>query len=135
MSFYVKLSVFCTLVYSAIWLFSRFPNSHISRIAFSWHGPIPKFGELKSHYLLRWCLYALGWLAQVAFLFACGYFAVWVHPPLAETVPFLVFWAFALPLFGGIALLGALIAAASALKAKAIGPNPTFEPLDHEHLA
>jgi hypothetical protein len=133
MSFYVKLSIFWALVYSAIWLLSRFPNSRISRIAFSWHGPIPTFGELKSHYLFRQCLYALGWLAQVLFLFACGYFAAWIHPPLADIVAFQALWAFALPLFGGMAFLGALMAAISALKARMIGPNPAFRPLDHEH--
>lgn len=131
MPFSVKLAIFWAIVFATIRMLSRYPNSHLARIAFSWHGRIPEQGELKSHFLFRWFLYALMWLAQIAFVFACGYVAGWVHPPLAGTTPFLVFFIFALLLLGGMALLGALIAGISALKAKTLGPNPTFESTDY----
>jgi hypothetical protein len=96
-------------------------------LAFSWYGPVPHPGELKSHFLARWCVYALGWLAQILFLFACGYcFSLW-FPEVAKTTLFLVLWAVTLPMLGGMALLGAAIAAGASLKAKYFGPNPRVD--------
>lgn len=110
----------------------RFPNNKVARIAFSWHGPAPYQGEFKSHYLWRWVLYALNWLAQIIGLFAVGYLIVWWRPAWGETTAFLAIWAFALPLFAGMAIFGAALAALAALKAKFLGPNPVFSEATHE---
>jgi hypothetical protein len=134
MSFYAKLAAFWVVVYAALWLLSRFPNSRVSRIAFSWHGPIPYRGEYKSHYFGRWCIYALTWFAQILFIFSCGYFVSSLFPHFANATLFLVVWAFALPLLGGTALLGAVLAACASLKAKYVGPNPVFEVLSDESV-
>jgi hypothetical protein len=135
MSFYAKLAVFWLIMYSAIWVLARYPSSKLSRFAFSWYGPVPFPGELKSQFMLRWCFYALGWLGQIAFVFACGYVAAWLHPPLTDAMLFLAFWAFALPLLAGMSLLGAIIAGGASLKARLLGPNPAFVAPDHEHPA
>lgn len=132
MSFYAKLAVFWVAVFVTLWLLSRFPNSRISRLAFSWYGPKPSPGELKSRFLARWCTYALGWLAQILFVFACGYVASLWFPAIAENMLFLAVWSFALPLLGGTALLGAMLAAGASLKAKYVGPNPVFEVVGHD---
>ena len=132
MSFYGKLAIFWIGVYSALWLLSRFPNSKISQLAFTWHGPVPYFGELKSHYHWRWVLYALNWLAQIVILFAIGFVLAWWRPAWSDSVPFLVVWAFTLPLLAGIAILGAILAGLAALKAKLLGPNPAFSEMPHE---
>jgi hypothetical protein len=125
MPFYAKLAIFWVGLYLAIYLLGRFPNSLISRLAFSWHGPVPVPGERKSHFLFRQAGYAVNWLAQIAFLFALGYVATWWRPSLGEETWFLALWAFALPIFGGMALLGAILAVCAALKAMLFGPNPT----------
>jgi hypothetical protein len=127
MSFYAKLAIFWVGLYLAIYLLARFPNSRISRLAFSWHGPVPSPGERKSHLMFRWAGYALSWLAQITFVFALGYVATWWRPSLADEMWFLALWAFALPIFGGMAFLGALMALLTGLKAQFLGPNPTLE--------
>ncbi len=130
MSFYTKIALFYIFIYTSVRLLSRFPKSLISRLAFSRYGPLPKFGELKSHYLLRWSLYALSWLMQLLVIFACGYSAKYWYPMLQYENWYLGFWFFALPLLGMVALLGALLAAIMALKAKTTGPNPTYSEYD-----
>ncbi len=75
--------------------------------------------------MFRWARYALSWLAQIALLFALGYVATWWRPSLAEETWFRALWAFALPIFAGMALLGAIMAVVGALKARCFGPNPT----------
>lgn len=89
MSFYGKLAVFWAVVAATIWLVARFSSSPMARLALSWHGPVPSPGELRSHLLFRWCLYSLGWLAQIALVAACGYGAAWLHPPFTEATLFL----------------------------------------------
>ena len=130
MSFYAKLAGFWVIVYAEVWLLARFPNSRVSRLAFSWQGPISVAGERKSEYLFRWAVCALGWLAQIAFVFAVGYLIAWWRPWIQDEWWFLAIWAFALPLLGGIAILGALGATLRALWAKLIGPNPTAVELE-----
>lgn len=125
MPFFAKLAIFWVGLYLAIYVLARFPNSRISRLAFSWHGPAPIPGERKSHLMFRLASYALGWLAQITFLFALGYVATLWRPSLAEETWFLALWAFTLPLLGGVALLGAILAGFAGLKAKAFGPDPT----------
>ena len=82
--------------------------------------------------MLRWCLYALGWLALLGFAFAVGWVAAWLYPPLLETISFLAVWSFALPILGGMSLLGALLAAGASVKAYLFGPNPRFVVPDSE---
>ena len=130
MSFYTKIALFYIFIYTSVRILSRFPDSLISQVVFSWYGPVPKTGELKSHYLFRWSIYALGWLMQILVVFACGYSAKYWYPMLIYEDWFLGIWFFAIPLLGMVALLGALIAGFTALKAKIIGPNPAYSEHD-----
>jgi len=126
MSFYAKLAAFWIAVYAALWLLSRFPNSAVGRLAFSWYGPAPAVGEAKSRYLWRWAVYAVSWLAQILVVFAVGVLLLWWWPWLEQEMVFMAFWSFALPLLAGTALLGAVLAVLGALKASLFGPNPVF---------
>ena len=75
--------------------------------------------------MFRLAGYALSWFAQVV---SCSPLATLLAggvPPSATKRGFLRFGAFALPIFGGMALLGAFMAVVSALKARLFGPNPT----------
>ncbi|MHB1951358.1 MAG: hypothetical protein ACYCQK_07765 [Acidiferrobacteraceae bacterium] len=132
MSFYSKLAIFWVIVGATLWLVSRHRNSRLSRFALSWHGPLPIAGELKSRYLFRWFLYAMRWFIQISFFLAVGYGIAWRQPQWAKTEMFLMFWAFALPLFAGMALLGGALALFGSVKAKWFGPNPTQTGHEHE---
>jgi hypothetical protein len=125
MPFLEKLAVFWVGVYVILYVLACFPKSRISHLAFSWHGPAPRPGERKDHFMFRLAGYALSWFAQVVFLFALGYLITWWRPSFGDETWFLALWAFALPIFGGMALLGAFMAVVSALKARLFGPNPT----------
>ena len=135
MAFYVKVAAFWLLVIGAIWLLARFPGSRLSRLAFSWHGPRPAVGESKSHLMFRWATYSLAWLCQIILVSACGWLATWWHPPMADYQLFMAVWAFALPLLGGMALLGATLTVCAGLKARLIGPDPVFTMSDDGTLA
>lgn len=123
MWFLVKMVVFWVVVIVAIRLLVIFPNNILSRIAFSRHGPVQLPGESRSHYLLRQSRYALGWLAQAAFLLACGWYAAQQFPELTDETWFLALFAVTLPVLGAIALIGALVAALGAVGARLYGPE------------
>ena len=123
-----KIAAFWLCVHFVLWLLRRRPNSAISRLAFSWQGPHPVEGELKSSYYRRKAIFALGWLAQI--LTATAFVALAMHAmPRSEAVdtPIMVA-AFTLTIGCGMAMLGALLAALVSLKASLLGPNPAFSP-------
>ena len=126
MSFNEKLALFYIVIRITLWLLARYPQTRISKLAFSYYGPIPTAGEYKSHYYLRWAGYAIGWFSQILLILAIGVLvdAQFSLSTRYET-SFLVF-LFASTILGGIALLGCALAFLAALKAKFIGPNPTF---------
>lgn len=126
MPFEAKLLLFGAGMVAALWWAARYPDSLVSRIAFTWHGPFPQHGETKSHFYRRQCVFALGWLVQFMVVWALGYICAWYWPGITESVWFLVVFAFALPLAIGMALLGALLAWLCSVKASVIGPNPEF---------
>ena len=134
MPFTVKLIVFWLVLLTALWLLRRFPESRISRLAFSWHGPTPIAGELKSAFLVRQSLHMLVWATQVLAVF-CGVWllAAYLHNGDSPTM-FVVLWI-ALPLLGATFLLAAILHACSALKAKWLGPNPIYVPHGGVHEA
>jgi hypothetical protein len=126
MSFYLKLGLFFLAMVLVLRLLARFPRSRLSRLAHSWYGPVPTVGELRSQYLWRWCRQALVWLVQVALVVGCGIAALELYPKAIDSALFHAAFLFALPLLAGMALLGAIGAAALAWKARVLGPNPAY---------
>jgi hypothetical protein len=53
-------------------------------------------------------------------------------PSLKESPTFLAVWAFGLPILAGMALLGAMIAFCSGLKARISGQNPVFTQIENK---
>lgn len=109
-----------------LWLLVRFPRSIATRIAFSWIGPVPREDETWARYQLRWAVYALDWLGQIAFLFASLHGAAHFFPEVQEHQAFLALAAFALPIGASMALLGTVACLLKAAKARYMGPNPVF---------
>ena len=125
-----KIAVFWVCVYVARWLLRRHPNSAISKLAFSWHGPFPAEGELKSSYYRRKAMFALGWLVQIAALLALVMYTM----PRSKSIETPMMLAmFALTIGFGMAALGALLAALASFKARWLGPNPAFSLRRPEH--
>jgi hypothetical protein len=121
-----RIVFFGAALLAAIWVLSLFPRSTVTRIAFSWIGPVPLEGETWAKYQLRWAFYALDWLGQIVFLFAVLYGAAYFYPSIEEHQAFLVFATFALPIAGGMALVATLAFLLKAAKARYVGPNPVY---------
>ncbi len=130
MSTVAKIAVFWVCIYLALWLLRRHPNSAISRFAFSWQGPFPAEGELKSSYYRRKAIFALGWLAQIAALLAL---VMYTMPRSKSIATPMMLAMFALAIGFGMAVLGALLAALTSFKARWLGPNPAFSLIRPEH--
>ncbi len=121
-----QIVTFYVGLYVVVWVLFLFPRSIVTRIAFSWLGPVPREHETLARYQLRWGFYALDGLGQIAFLFVVLYGAAFLYPGIEENQWFLAFAAFALPIGGGIALVAALGFFFKAAKAMWVGPNPVY---------
>ena len=132
MTFYSKLAIFWAVLFGVHWFIRRVPHHQASRVAHSWLGPFPVYGERYSSFLARRASYALKWFGHILLAF-CGLWLVvsWV-PSLSDAPLFLLFW-FSLPLLGGTFLLAASIYAASSAKHHLIGPNPFSLPPTSRH--
>jgi hypothetical protein len=108
MPFEARLSLFWLAVYAGLWYLRKRPTSFATRIAFSWHGPYPQLVQL----LLAASVLAI---------------AAWLVPSIRESETLLLVASFALSIGCGMALLGALLAWATSLKARALGPDPEFQ--------
>jgi hypothetical protein len=122
-----RIVLFYVALFAAIWMLRLFPRSTVSRIAFSWFGPVQREGESWAQYQLRWAFYSLDWLGQIAFLLALLYGVAYLLPGIAEHQAFLIFAAFALPIGAGMALLATAAFLVKAVKARYIGPNPVYD--------
>lgn len=121
-----RIIIFYFGLYIALRLLILFPQSIATRIAFSWLGPLPREGETYARYQLRWAIYSLDWLGQIAFLLTLFYGAAHFYPSVPDNQWFLVFASFALPIGGGVALIAAVGFFLKAAKATYFGPNPVF---------
>ncbi len=121
-----RIIAFWVAIYAGFWLLSLYPRNIVSRIAFSWFGPVPHEGESWARYQLRWAFYALDWLGQIAFLFALLYGAAYLYPGIEKHELFLAFAALGLPIGAGMALLAAISFSIKAAKARYVGPNPVY---------
>jgi hypothetical protein len=119
-----EIATFYALVSMVLILLRAYPNSLTSRAAFTWFGPAPSEGEVQSHYLFRWCKYALGWFAQLLAVELAGVYCLEVFSQLGESMLYQGVFLFGLPLLGMVALVGAILAGLGALKARVLGPNP-----------
>jgi magnesium-transporting ATPase (P-type) len=107
MPFYVKLIIFWLVIFAIGYLLRRFPDSTISRIAFSWHGPSPKDKETLGHYMMRWGLFAFKHGAIIAIIFIVGiYIGEAINPDIYENTYFQVVFLFGLPILLAMAILG-----------------------------
>jgi len=95
----------------------------VSRHPGKWYGPFPGETELRSSYYRRKSLFALRCLALVV-IAASGAWAIALHVPGARGSQVLVGVGLLLTLFGGMATLGAILAALTSVKAAVYGPNP-----------
>lgn len=93
--------------------------------AWRWYGPFPGESELRSSYYRRKALFALRCLALVV-LAAAGMWALLSFVPDLRDSRVLLLLGVFLALFAGMAVLGAILAALTAIKAATFGPNPVL---------
>lgn len=117
------IALFWGCFYVALLVLWRHPRSSVSRIAFTWIGPLPQVGETWAHFQLRWCAYSLSWLMHLC----AGLSLTWVIGrwfPALETV--VIGGLFVFTLAAATAAAAALGFLVKAGKAKLLGPNPVF---------
>lgn len=112
---FFEIAMFWVLVLAGICVLARFPQSFVGRLLFARLGPLPLRGELRSRYMLRWAVHASGWFVQAVLVLGIGALALQLQPGLAESLPFLVFWAVVVPLLATGALAAALLALCASL--------------------
>ncbi len=109
MPFTLKLLIFLLVVLAIGYLLRCFPNSAISKIAFSWHGPKPEDQETLGHYMMRWALYAFKQGAVVFIVIVCGiYIGKEINQNIFENTYFQLFFFFGFPFLVGMAVLGGI---------------------------
>ena len=106
-------------------LLRLFANSFVSRVAFSWMGPVPKNGESWAVYQWRWAVYSLDWLIQILVLFVLLNGLLVLLPETQEHQWLSAFY-FGLALGMGMALLAFVAFLLKATKARFFGPNPRY---------
>jgi hypothetical protein len=124
MDFYAKLSVFWIALFGALWILARFPESRITRAAYSWQGPFPARGERYSHFMRRRSAHVFFWFVQSVVAFLALWIAIDWKPALAENALFMATW-FGLTLLAGTFLLSAAVLFTASLKHSLFGPDPT----------
>src|SRR5271166_2266221 len=102
---FFEISLFWAVVFAAIWLLARFPESWPGRILFARQGPLPVRGEARSRYLLRWAAYDASWFAQATFVLLIGWEAFSIDPSIAQALFFQVFCLAVVPFLAAVALL------------------------------
>lgn len=123
MSFEAKLIIFWVLLFTITWLVHRHPNTSLSTLASSWHGPIPRENELLSSFLLRQSTHAFSWALQTAFIIT-GLFLLELWFPELNQSNLYIASIFSTFLLGGTFLLATLVYFFQAIKQRWIGPNP-----------
>ena len=112
---FFEIAVFWAIVFVAICVLARFPESWPGRILFARQGPLPLRGEPRSRYLRRWAVFAASWFVQALLVLAIGWEALRLDPSLFESLFFQVFWIVVVPLFAVVALGVSLLALAASL--------------------
>ena len=121
-----KLLVFWLAVYAVLLLLRLFPRSAAPQVAFTWFGPAPHKDEAWARFQLRWAAYSFWWLAQIAVVLCFA--AVAADYRDSQDDPWFQGLAFACALGGATAAGATLWFLLTALKARVVGPNPTFQP-------
>lgn len=121
MSQFAEIALFWLIVFVAICVLARYPESWLGRILFARQGPLPLRREARSSYLLRWSLFAASWLAQALVVLAIGWEAHYLDPSLSESLFFRVFWLVVVPLLAMAALLTSLCALSASLWRRYLG--------------
>ena len=94
-------------------------------VSAKWFGPFPGETELRSSYYWRKALFALRCLVVVVLVAAAVWVVVLAVPGFGGSQALLLL-NLLLALFGGMAILGAMLAALASLKAAVLGPNPVL---------
>jgi hypothetical protein len=118
---FIEIAVFWAVVFVAICVLARFPDSLPGRIVFARQGPLPLRGEPRSRYLLRWALFAASWLVQALLVLAMGWEAMRLDPSLSGSLFFQVFWIVVVPLLAVVALVVSLLALTASLWRRYVG--------------
>jgi hypothetical protein len=112
-SHFIDTAILSAIVLTAIFVFSRYPDSGVGRVLFMRLGPLPLPRERRSRYLLRWSRCAAGWFAQCVVALVAGWGAWRVEPALGASLPFVVLWLVVVPLLAVASLAGSLLALAA----------------------
>jgi uncharacterized membrane protein YdbT with pleckstrin-like domain len=126
MSLDARIALFWLGVYLVLCLLRAKPGSIIARVMLAGIGPIQHEGELRSRYLRRQAVFALGWLAQLLVIAAVLILICERVPAPTDAETFTVVAMFALVIGTGMAVLGALLAWLGSIKARLIGPDPAW---------
>jgi hypothetical protein len=118
---FIEIALFWVIVFVAICVLARHPESWPGRILFARQGPLPLRREPRSRYLLRWALYCASWFAQAVLVLALGWVALRFDPTLFASLFFQVFWLAVVPLLAVVALVAALATLAAALWRRHLG--------------
>lgn len=118
---FIEIAVFWTVVFVAICVLARFPESWAGRILFARQGPLPLRSEPRSRYLLRWAIFAAGWFGQALAVLAIGAAAWYIDPSLSASLFFQVFLLAVVPLLAAVALLASLVALTASLWRRYVG--------------
>lgn len=118
---FIEIALFWVIVFVAICVLARFPESWPGRVLFARQGPLPLRREPRSRYLLRWSLFAASWFGQALAVLAIGWAASYLYPWLAGSLFFQVFWLAVVPLLAVVALLTAVSALTASLWRRYLG--------------
>ena len=100
------------------------PETWLTRILNSWHGPIPRVDETESAFFLRYAFWASNWLLQTLLLTIAGvyFFAAYSSDSLFVAALF----EFALPFLALLALAGSGILFVKSLSCRLSKNKKTF---------
>jgi len=120
-----QIVAFYAVIAVVVILLRLFANSFVSRVAFSWMGPVPKDGETWATYQWRWAVYSFDWLIQILVLFGVVNGVLVLFPQTQDHQLLFAFY-FGLALGLGTAFVAFLAFLCKAAKAHLLGPNPTY---------
>lgn len=130
----LKIALFWVIVFIGVTILRRHPHSLISRVAFTWNGPMPIIGEPRSTYNVRRAFFALKWLFVLLLIASLVFGAAAISTTISESESFMIVSLFVFTIGIGMATLGFILALLGAAKARFIGPNPEFNLLDKVKL-
>jgi hypothetical protein len=118
---FVEIAVFWVVVFVAICVLARFPDSWPGRILFARQPRRIRSARTEACGLLRWALFAVELLFQVLLVLGMGWEAIRLDSWLSGLLFFQVFWMVVVPLLAAVALLVSLLALTASLWRRYVG--------------